>query len=152
MNLPRRSQIPNGMLLLAVAAGMFWYSDHDFTEALARYNFAPSVPLFDYVVSGHHENISSSGKGRRVVKLLELTVSEPQPPAPQTTELAVAGSVYEQTHNGDHWRARSANGQLLFDPRLSGVEHQTATFLKLLALVFAVAGVATVAMALRNRA
>ena len=104
-----------------------------------------------YVVDGRGQVVVGSGKSRHTEYFLELVLFAPQRAAPPAATLRVASGVHESSRKGDHWRARIAAGGPLFDPVMSGVERDNSMRRRIMALVFVVAGVAVLVLALRRR-
>lgn len=146
----REPSIPHGVFLLLIALGSLWYSGLDYGQAKRRYQAAGASPIADYVVEGQRQATVGSGKSRHTEYYLQLDLFEPQPAAPQATEVRVASKVYARSRNGDHWRARVAGGELLFDPDLSGVERDKRMWIRVMALVFGAVGGIYLVLALRK--
>ena len=154
MRLMREPTITHGVLLLLIALGALWHSGRDYRAAQQRYAAVASAPVADYVVYQRRMETVGSGKSRRTYHLLGLTLAEPNAAAMPATILSVTNEVYARSRNGDHWRGRLtgvADEPPLFDPQLTGVERRGQRLLRVMAVIFAVAGVAVVVAARRGR-
>lgn len=151
MGLAREPTVTRGVFLLLIALAVLWFSGRDYAAARQAYLAAPATPVADYVVDGQRTEVVGSGKSRRTEYLLQLLLAAPQPGASPAVQLRVASGVYERSRKGDHWRGRLVGGLPLFDPDLSGAERDKRMWLRVMALVFAVAGGAVLAAALRDR-